>query len=83
MIMFYGMYHINPSGAETKIFWDNWVTTMAVNALAPCTPKSSETLLLMMLNEQVLVFQKEGFQLAVSSQYCKMTENGIIFSFYF
>ena len=38
------MYPIlNPSGAETKRFLDNWVKTVALNALAPCIPGSSAT----------------------------------------
>ena len=38
------MYTIlNPSGAETERFLDNWVNTVAVNALVPCIPGSSAT----------------------------------------
>ena len=38
------MYPIlNPSGAETERFLDNWVKTVALNALAPCIPGSSAT----------------------------------------
>ena len=31
----------NPCGAESRIFWENWVNTMAVDALAPCVARSS------------------------------------------
>ena len=36
---------INPSSAETSVFRENEVNTMAVNALAPCVTKSSATML--------------------------------------
>ena len=36
-------FQINPSGAETGIFWDNKVYTMVVDDLAPCIARSSVT----------------------------------------
>ena len=47
---------INPSGAETGIFLDNNVNTMAAVALVPCGTRSSAAMVLIMQDNQVLVF---------------------------
>ena len=37
---------INPSGAETRIFQDNQVNAIVVDALAPCVARPSATMVL-------------------------------------
>ena len=50
----------NPCGAGTGMFWDNYINTMAVDALAPCVARSSAAMGLTMQDRRVLVFHKEG-----------------------
>ena len=56
-----GKWTLNPSFAETRIFWANVV-------LAPCITMSSATMVLAVQDKQVLVFNEKGFQLYVTSQ---------------
>ena len=37
---------VNPSGAETEVYWGNLFNTMAVDALAPCVARSSTAMIL-------------------------------------
>ena len=45
------------------MFWENYVNTTAVDALAPRVARTSAAMVLTMQDEQILVFDKEGFQL--------------------
>ena len=61
---------INPSCIKTGIFWFEYVSTMAADALAPCivgTPAAPGHQLpwyvLNMFDKQFHFFQKKGFQL--------------------
>ena len=64
---------INPSGAETRILRVNL-------ALAPWVTRTSVTMVLTMLDEQVLVFRKEKIQLPVFFHYWEIIGTGNIFS---
>ena len=44
------------------MFWENYVNTKAVDALAPHVARTSAAMVLTMQDEQILVFDKEGFQ---------------------
>ena len=57
---------LNPSGAETRIWW---VNIMADDDLAPYVARSSAAMILTMQVKQVLVFHEERFQLIVPSQF--------------
>ena len=52
---------------------------MGADAVAPCVARSSAAMVLAMQDNQVLVFQVEGFQLLVSSPSWEITENAIVF----
>ena len=68
-------FRLEFSDAETSIFRNNWVNTIATDALAPYIPRSSETMLLAMSDKWFLVFHEVGFQLLVPSQYWETMEN--------
>ena len=57
---------VNPPGAETRIFWNNRVSTIATDDLALCINRTSATMILTIQNRQILVFYKEVFQLSFS-----------------
>ena len=52
---------LNHFATETRIFWDNYDTPMAVDALAHGTTKSSVAMLLTVQNLKVIHFHREGF----------------------
>ena len=58
----------NNPGAANGIFCDNWVHTMAADALTPCITKPSATIVLTMQDKQVPVFCEGGFQTHASFQ---------------
>ena len=39
---------VNPAGAETGIFDENWASIISVDDLAPCVARSSATMVLIM-----------------------------------
>ena len=43
--------------------------------MAPCVPGLSAGMVLILQDKNALIFQVEGFQLPVPSQYQEMTEN--------
>ena len=53
----------SPSGAETRIFWENQVNSMAADGLAPCVTRWSATVVLTMHGKHILVIIGKGFQL--------------------
>ena len=61
-------YTNNNPGAANGIFCDNWVHTMAADALTPCITKPSATIVLTMQDKQVPVFCEGGFQTHASFQ---------------
>ena len=63
---------IIPCGVENGIFQDNYVNAMAANAPAPYITKSSTGMVLTVLDKQVIVFHKIGFQLSAPSWYGEM-----------
>ena len=65
----------NPSGAETRIFWENKVNTMAADALDSCVFKTSAAMIFNMSDKQLLVFHEEGFPLPVPFQHQEIMEN--------
>ena len=60
--------HVNHFGAKTRIFQVKLVNTMAAVAPATCIARSPVTMIQTMQDQQVIVFQVEGFQLPVPSQ---------------
>ena len=50
---------VNPCGADAGIFRDNFVSTMAVDALAPCVARSSTAMLLIMWDKQIPTIHRE------------------------
>ena len=44
------------------MIWEYDVSTMAVDALAPCIARSLATMVFNLQNKQVLVFEEEWFQ---------------------
>ena len=42
-------HHINPSGAETGIFWENYDTTIAADTLGPCVARALTAMILTMV----------------------------------
>ena len=67
----------NPSGVGTRIFKENWVNTMAADALAPCIARSSAAMVLTLQDKQVS--HKAGFLLPVPCHYLEIMENVYIF----
>ena len=55
-------FFINPYGTEYGIFWKNYVSSMAADALAPCLTKTPVAMILTMRDNQLLVFNKGKFQ---------------------
>ena len=53
---------IDPSGAETRIFQENYDITMAADALAPCVARTSAAMLLTIWYKQVCVSHAEIFE---------------------
>ena len=72
---------LNPSGTETRMFRENQLNTMVVDALALCVTILSAALVLDIQNKQALLFYEEGFQLPASSQCGEILENSIYFQF--
>ena len=60
------------SGAANRIFWTNWVNTMAADALAPCIARSSATMVLTVQGKWIFVFHEDEFQLPTPSQWWVM-----------
>ena len=58
--MQFGVY-VNPSAAQTEIFRENQVNTLAVDAVAQCVTTPSATMVLTENDEQILVFNKDRF----------------------
>ena len=79
------MWHVqshmrwNPFGVESRIFQDNLVDAMVVDALAPCVARSSSTIVLNMQDKWNLGFCKEGFQLPVPFTVEKLLKMQIYF----
>ena len=67
--------------AKTGMFQDDFVNTMAADALVTCVARSSAAMVLNMEDKWVLVLYEEGFQLIVPPQYWKMTANTNTFSY--
>ena len=63
------------TGDGTRIFRENWVNTIAADALAPCVARSSAAMALTMQDKQILVFHKAGFLLSVPCKCLEMSEN--------
>ena len=61
------MNRIIPSDAEIRNFPESQVNTMAADAPAPNITKSSTTMVLTVLDKQVIVSHKIGFQLSAPS----------------
>ena len=54
---------VNTSGAETGLLQDNKVITVAADALAPCTVRTSANMVLTIQDKWIFAFHEEGFQL--------------------
>ena len=66
---------MNRSGADTRIFPENEVNSIAVDALTSYDTRTSVALLLTSYNKRVLPLHKEGFQLPALSRYPEMIQN--------
>ena len=58
---------VNSSGAEAEIFREDYVNTMAANALAMEVARASAAMVLIMCNKEVFVIHEKGFQLPAPS----------------
>ena len=63
---------------ETGIFWDNYVNTMAADALASEIAKSSTIMVMTIYDKQARVFHVERFELPVPYQCWDFIANGNI-----
>ena len=57
----------NPCVAETAVFQENLIDTMAADVLATPGARTSEVMVLTILEKCVIVFHKDGFQLPLCS----------------
>ena len=73
---------VNTSGAETGIFQDHEVNTMAADALAPWVARTSATTVLTVQDKWLLALHEEGFQLPVPSCYWERVENANMFLYF-
>ena len=80
MVRYCGQW-VNPAGTNSKILCANWTNIMTADGLAAQGARASAAMILVMLDEQTLVFYKEEFQLTRPSQCWGMTENENMFFF--
>ena len=59
--------YINPSGAESSTFQNNYFNTMGLDTLAPWVARASLTMLLNMKGKPTIVFHAAGSKLYVNS----------------
>ena len=52
---------VNPSGAETRIFWENKANTMDDDALAPCVARPSAAMVSNMKDKSPLSSSRKDF----------------------
>ena len=62
-------------GAQSNIFWVNYVNTMATDALAP---QHRQAISKPWWDKQILALHEEGFKLPTLSQFWEMIENANI-----
>ena len=79
MAILFSLQCVNPSGAETQIFWDRKVNTMADDALAPHDTRPSACMILNMQGERI----NSDLIKSASSKFWKMIENANVFSCFF
>ena len=65
--------YIDLSCTKTRIFWDNYVNTMAAEALSPCFTKSSATVVLAMHNKLILSSRR---QISITSTFSMLRNKG-------
>ena len=68
-------FESNPTGAETGVFWDNKVNTIAVDNLALAISRPSAAMMLTVCNVNILVFIGSHFKKAAGFQWWEMIEN--------
>ena len=76
MAILFRLQCVNPSGAETQIFWDRKVNTMADDALASHDNRPSACMILNMQGERI----NSDLKKSASSKFWKMIENANVFS---
>ena len=52
---------VNPTGAETRIFCENYVNTMVANALISCITRTSAAMILTVMSKTTLYSMRKNF----------------------